>query len=152
MSNDFSIRTATAADVDGITRCVNSAYQHYIERIGKPPGPMLENYRDVVETHQVFVAVNDSDVVGILVLIHLNDAMMLDNIAVHPSFQGQGLGRRLMALAEEEAKKQGFSDIQLYTHQMMTENIAMYSKLGYVEVARRSEKGYDRVYMSKHLW
>ena len=50
-----------------------------------------------------------------------------------------------------QRKKQGYSNIQLYTHEMMTENITIYSKMGYVEVARRSEKGYERMYMNKQL-
>ena len=39
------IRVATAADVPAIEEIVNQAYRHYVARIGKPPGPMLEDYR-----------------------------------------------------------------------------------------------------------
>ncbi len=56
-----------------------------------------------------------------------------------------------MQLAENEAKGRGYSEIQLYTHEKMTENIAMYTNMGYVEVSRRVVNGYDRVYMSKQL-
>jgi hypothetical protein len=33
----------------------------------------------------------------------------------------------------------------------MTENIALYTRIGFVETHRISEKGYDRVYMTKQL-
>jgi hypothetical protein len=33
----------------------------------------------------------------------------------------------------------------------MTENIALYSRIGYVETRRVTEKGYDRVYMTKRV-
>ena len=33
----------------------------------------------------------------------------------------------------------------------MTENIALYLRIGFVETRRVSEKGYDRVYMTKQL-
>ena len=56
-----------------------------------------------------------------------------------------------MQLAEDEVKNRGYSEIQLYTHEKMTENIAMYTKMGYVEVSRRVVNGYDRVYMNKQL-
>jgi ribosomal protein S18 acetylase RimI-like enzyme len=72
-------------------------------------------------------------------------------VAVHPAYQGQGIGRRLLQLAEVEALRQGFAHIDLYTHERMTENIALYQRLGYVETARRTEKGYQRVYMRKTL-
>src|ERR1700753_4210575 len=42
--DEARIRAATAADVPAIAEIVNEAYRHYIARIGKPPGPMLDNY------------------------------------------------------------------------------------------------------------
>jgi hypothetical protein len=38
------IRAAIAADVPVIAQIVDHAYRHYIARMGKPPGPMLEDY------------------------------------------------------------------------------------------------------------
>ncbi len=149
--NRISIRRAVAADAEEIANCVKAAYEHYIPRMGKPPGPMLDNYDEVVETHHVTVAEHEGKIVGAIVLISLQDGVLLDNVAVHPTFQGQGLGKRLMQLAENEAKGRGYSEIQLYTHEKMTENIAMYTNMGYVEVSRRVVNGYDRVYMSKQL-
>ena len=57
----------------------------------------------------------------------------------------------LIDFAEAEARRRGFAEIQLYTHALMTENIALYRRIGFVETHRVSEKGYDRVYMSKRL-
>jgi hypothetical protein len=37
------------------------------------------------------------------------------------------------------------------THEAMTENQAIYARLGYVETGRRSEDGYRRIYMEKPL-
>ena len=131
--------------------CVESAYDHYIQRIGKPPGPMLDDYSQVVRQHQAFVAEADGQVVGVLVLIRKDEEILLDNVAVHPEFQGTGLGRRLIELAESESRRQGFKRLDLYTHERMTENIGLYERLGYAEVERRTEKGYKRVYMRKSL-
>ena len=39
----------------------------------------------------------------------------------------------------------------LYTHVLMTENQALYRRLGYVETGRVTEKGFDRVYMQLNL-
>ena len=150
-SNSISIRRATAADAEAIASCVKAAYQHYIERMGKPPGPMLDDYEQVVKNHHVTVAQHEVEIVGVLVLISLQDGVLLDNVAVLPLFQGQKLGKRLMQLAEGEVKSRGYSEIHLYTHEKMTENIAMYTKMGYVEVSRRVVNGYDRVYMTKQL-
>ena len=148
--NDI-IRPARAGDAEAVAAIVAAPYAVYVARMGKPPGPMLDDYDEVVKTHHVTVAVHEGEIVGALVLISLQDGVLLDNVAVHPTFQGQGLGKRLMQLAEDEVKSRGYSEIQLYTHEKMTENITMYTNMGYVEVSRRVVNGYDRVYMSKQL-
>ena len=146
-----SLRSATAADAGGIAECVRAAYSPYIERIGKPPGPMLDDYEKVVRDHRVHVVDDDGEIVGVLVLIEQEDGLMLDNIAVCPSRQGAGIGRRLMEHAEAEARRLGYAHVDLYTHQQMTENIALYARRGYEEIERRVERGYPRVYMRKRL-
>ncbi len=65
--------------------------------------------------------------------------------------QGQGLGRRLVAFAESEARRLGYAELRLYTHATMTENIALYTRLGFCETGRGREAGYDRVFMAKRL-
>ena len=47
-----------------------------------------------------------------------------------------------MAFVENEALNQGFSRLELYTHESMTENIGPYESLGYIETDRRTESGY----------
>ena len=149
MNIDITIRKARSSDAPGIKACVEDAYRHYIPRIGKPPGPMLDSYPEVIRKHQVYIAEYNEQIVGVLVLIREKDSILLDNVAVHPVHQGRGLGGRLVALAESEAKKQGYSHLDLYTHERMTENIGIYTHLGYLETDRRTERGYQRVYMRK---
>ena len=148
---DPVFRLAIASDVPVITNCVEAAYRHYMARIGKPPGPMLDNYSQVIQSHQVFVGEVSGEVAAVLVLIRDDNSILLDNIAVMPECQGIGLGTRLMQMAESEARKQGYSVIDLYTHELMTENIQIYKKLGYRVTDRRIESGYRRVYMRKDL-
>jgi ribosomal protein S18 acetylase RimI-like enzyme len=70
---------------------------------------------------------------------------------VRPDRQGSGLGRRLIAFAESAARRQGHTELRLYTHATMTENIALYTRLGFRETGRGREAGYDRVFMAKRL-
>ena len=145
------LRRATAADAPAVAACVAEAYSPYIARIGKPPGPMLDDYGEVLRKHRVFVLERERTIVAACVLIVEEQRALLDNVAVLPQFQGRGFGRRLVSRAEEEATRLGFTAIELYTHELMTENIALYGRLGYEEFARRTEKGYNRVYMRKAL-
>ena len=145
------IRGADKGDAAAIHDCVRAAYQHYVQRMGKAPGPMLEDYSAVIAQHHAFVAEQGRHLIGVLVLIELERGPLLDNVAVHPNHQGHGLGRQLVEFAESRAKAMGYDEIHLYTHEAMVENIAMYEHLGYEETERRREKGYDRVYMRKAL-
>ena len=145
------LRRATGADAAGIAQCVRAAYTHYVERIGTPPGPMLDDYDRVVRDHRAYVIDDGGDIVGVLVLMDKEDGLLLDNVAVLPSRQGEGIGCGLVEHAETEARRLGHGHLDLYTHQLMTENIAMYLRYGYEEIDRRTERGFPRVYMRKGL-
>lgn len=147
----MEIRPAQVENAAAITECVVAAYRHYIARIGKPPGPMLDDYTAVIEQHRVFILADGMRIIGVLVLIQQDRSLLLDNVAVHPEYQGRGLGRELVALAEEEALRLGYTAVTLYTNERMTENIGLYKKLGYMETERKTEQGYQRVYMRKSL-
>jgi len=92
-------------------------------------------------------------IVGVVVLTITGEGFLIDNVAVHPSRRGTGLGRALLqfAEAEAEARRAGFDALHLYTHEQMTENLALYSRIGYVEYDRRSQGAFSLVYMRKQL-
>jgi ribosomal protein S18 acetylase RimI-like enzyme len=145
------IRPARTGDDMAVRAVVHAAYAHYVARIGKPPGPMLDDYARRIADGQAWVIEDGGRIAGILVLEETPAGFLLDNIAVLPECQGMGYGRRLIDFAEAQARQRGFAEIQLYTHALMTENIALYRRIGFVETRRVSEHGYDRVYMSKRL-
>jgi N-acetylglutamate synthase-like GNAT family acetyltransferase len=145
------IRLAHATDVAAVTAIVNDAYSIYIARNGKTPGPMRDDYALLVADQRVHVLEHDNEVVGLVVLIPEQQTMLLDNVAVVPRAQGRGFGVRLIAFAEERARAAGFGVIRLYTQDIMTENLALYSRLGFVETHRGEAIGLQRVYMSKTL-
>jgi ribosomal protein S18 acetylase RimI-like enzyme len=157
LTKPVSVRTgvdiieAVPEDAEGMTDCVTASYSHYLPVMDIPPGPMLNDYGEMIEKHQAFVIKQELRVIGILVLMLFEKGFLLDNVAVHPEFQGQGLGKMLMDFAEKEARSQGYPEIYLYTHELMTDNIKMYGHLGYVETERRFEEGRPRVYMRKLL-
>ncbi|WP_428488244.1 GNAT family N-acetyltransferase [Rhodopila sp.] len=112
---------------------------------------MLDDYGALIRQGRVHVVDHNGAIGAILVLIPEQDALLLDNVAVAPAAQGLGLGRKMLQFAEQAARDAGYRCIRLYTHQAMTENIALYSRIGYVETHRGEEKGLPRVYMTKSL-
>jgi ribosomal protein S18 acetylase RimI-like enzyme len=147
-----SIRLATAADVPHIEQIVNDAYAPYISRIGRAPAPMNVDYQHLVATtSNASVLVENSSIVGVIVTVAAPDHLMIENVAVARTAQARGHGRTLLEHAERQARALGLVQIRLYTNAAMTENLAMYPRIGYVEVARRSEDGFERVYFAKDL-
>jgi ribosomal protein S18 acetylase RimI-like enzyme len=147
----YSFRPATEDDAPLVTGLVQAAYRHYVDRIGTTPGPMTQDYAWVVRNRQVTVAEVGGTITGVIVFGVDDEGFVIENVAVHPSQRGRGLGRALLELAEAEAVRIGFDAVHLYTHEKMTENLAWYSRIGYVEYDRRSQDDATLVYMRKRV-
>ena len=148
---EYSLRSANEVDAARVAALVNAAYVHYVERIGMPPRPMTDDYSEVISNQEVIVAESHGTIVGVIVLTVDEEGFLIDNVAVDPSHRGKGLGKALLEFAEAEARRAGFDSIYLYTHEKMTENLALYSTIGYVEYDRRSQGDFSLVFMRKHL-
>ena len=57
------IRRALPGDRTTVEAIVREAYSGYIERIGKPPGPMLDDYAALIESGAVNVAIESNDAI-----------------------------------------------------------------------------------------
>ena len=147
----YLFRSATSGDVAKVTAFVNAAYGHYEERIGVVPRPMTDDYTEFIQNCRVTLAESGEIIVGVIVLTVTDDGFLIENVAVDPSYRGKGIGKALLAFAEAEARRAGFDSIYLYTHEKMTENIALYSRIGYVEYERRSQEDFSLVYMRKQF-
>jgi len=147
----MTIRMATQDDVEQITRLVNAAYTTYLDRIEKPPAPMLADYAALIASGGVHVLILGAEIAGVLVIEAQDQALFIENVAVDAAFQGQGLGRRLMAFAERYACEHELRELRLYTNEVMVENLAFYRSLGFEEAERRVDDGYHRVFMRKSL-
>jgi N-acetylglutamate synthase-like GNAT family acetyltransferase len=145
------LRRATGDDIGAIEGLVAESFGKYVERIGKPPAPMLTDYAGMLDTSRIWVLVQGDAVIAVLVTQHQGDHLLLDTVAVSTSAQGGGYGRRLLELAERDAAEQGLSEVRLVTNEAMTENLVLYPRHGYRETHRAVQDGYRRVFFSKSL-
>lgn len=145
------IRQATPEQAAAVAECVSAAYEKYMGRIGREPAPMLADYAALIASGVVYVLQDDGGIKAVLVMILGDGFLLLENIAVRPASQRQGLGHQLMAFVEDRARASRLSEVRLYTNEAMTENLGFYARLGYEETDRRTEDGYRRVFMRKRL-
>ena len=154
-----AIRQAIAADLPAIRELTRHAYARYVDRMDVVPAPVRNDYEAEAAAGQIWVLnlaepaaeTSASGLAGVIVLIEAGDSLLIENVAVSPAAQGTGLGRRLMEFAEYQARARGLSRMTLYTNEVMTENLAIYARLGYHETSRAQQDGYRRVFMEKRL-
>ena len=148
MKKQWKIRQAVIKDSVELQECMELAYASYKDRMeGKRLPPMDVNYSDEIRDYPSWVAVSDGMVVGGLFMMFEKNYASIANIAIHPDFQGQGLGGGLMRFAETKAKDKGYSELRLATHILLIENVSLYLYLGWTEI----DQDEVRVYMKKDI-
>ena len=143
------IRAATAEDAAAIAAIVERAYAAYVPRIGRRPAPMDADHAGEIARGEAFVLEREDAVAGVIVLVSGDDHLVIENVAVDPDSQGLGLGTQLLEFADAVARERGLGEVRLYTHERMTENIALYRRRGFREIERRRERGFARVFFSR---
>ena len=148
MKKQWNIRKALNKDAEGLQNCMESAYACYQSRMGGNRLPPMDvDYALEIKDFPCYVAEYKGKIVGGLIMMFDEKDASIANIAVHREFQGQGLGGGLMRHAESIAKEMNFSEMNLVTHVLLTENISLYLHLGWVEIDRDDV----RVYFKKEI-
>ena len=112
---------------------------------------MDSDYEALLGQGRVWVAEDEGQVLGILVLEEAADHLLVENLAVAPRAQGRGVGRRLLDHADDRARAAGLPEVRLYTHERMTENLAYYPRRGFRETHRETQGEHRRVFFTKVL-
>jgi ribosomal protein S18 acetylase RimI-like enzyme len=148
LNNAGVIRRASAHDVARVGAIARAAFTKYVARIGREPSPMVADFGTEIAADHIMVIETGGAVDGYMIAWPQIDAYYIDNIAIDPARQGEGLGRQLIQHAIGEARRLHLPAIQLYTNVAMTENLAMYAHLGFVETHRgTTKKGFNVVYL-----
>lgn len=145
-------RPATRDDVDAVRDIVRAAYAKWVPLIGREPMPMKADYAAAIAEHDVDLLCDGDAVVGLIETEHRPDHLWIENVAVHPDRQGQGLGKRLLKWAEKRAEIAGTSELRLLTNEAFESNIKLYEKSGYkIDRTVPFHLGGTTVHMSKSI-
>jgi len=142
------IRTAVPSDAEWVGEVVGAAFAPYVERIGREPAPMNEDFDEAIARSEVYVPAEGE---AVIVLTPQDDHLLVRDVAVDPRSQRRGVGTRLMRFAELRAAELGLGEIRLFTNVAMVENQRFYAGLGYEETGRAEAHGYRRVFYRKAL-
>ncbi|MEZ5934815.1 MAG: GNAT family N-acetyltransferase [Alphaproteobacteria bacterium] len=136
------------------------AFDNYVEQsLAEEIDQIATYYRN--KDGSFFVAELSAQIVGMFGLESIgSDAMELRRMYVDPSVRGRGIGRLLLAHAEEQTRRSGKTRLVLSTSELQTAALSLYRSSGYAQlreelVTTQSNKtlgaGLRRFYFEKHL-
>jgi GNAT superfamily N-acetyltransferase len=113
---------------------------------------MTADYDRAVSAHMIDLYEVNGSLQALIETIAAKDHLLIENLAVHPDHQGNGLGELLLEHARDLARELGHGEIRLYTNAAFAANIAFYAKRGFSEYNRESfPKGGHLVRMKQRL-
>ncbi|HYR65915.1 MAG TPA: GNAT family N-acetyltransferase [Reyranella sp.] len=150
-SETVKLVQASPADAAAIRELTRKAYAKWVPLIGREPKPMTADYAEAVRKHRFDLLYADDVLAALIETIKGADHLLIENVAVSPSWQGKGYGRLLMAHAEALAASFNFREVRLYTNKLFVENVQLYLKLGYRVDREEEVTGGTAVHMSKQM-
>ena len=165
------ITKASLQDIPALTVLINSAYRGETSKKGwTTEANLLEGKRtDEQEMTEIFLdpkntilkyTENDT-IIGSVLLVEKGHQLYLGMLTVSPELQNSGIGKKMLAEAENHAKALGLSSIIMTVISVREELIAWYKRHGYVDTGEReafpvseihvtiSEKPLEFIYLEK---
>jgi ribosomal protein S18 acetylase RimI-like enzyme len=101
----------------------------------------------LIDGHFLFTVEADGEDAGWLWLGPMKDVSTwyVWDVAVHEAFRGRGIGRATMALAEEFARSQGATMMQLNVFAYNEPAIGLYGSMGYTVTSMHMQKPLERL-------
>ncbi len=157
MTNDTQPRIATAADAEAIATLVNRAF--LVERFFVDGDRTnAAEIRELLSSGS-FLLLEDDGALAACVYVELRgERGYFGLLAVEPSLQGKGLGRRLVDAAEAQCRAAGCRAVDILVVDLREELPPFYEKLGYARTGTepfsepgRAKRPCEFIAMSKPL-
>ena len=130
--------------LEAIILSVTWSHIEILKKEEKGSGEVLKKLKEKAHEESLILAYDTEKLVGCVFANDLPRSLYIGKLAILPSYQGQGIGQRLVAACSQLAKKKGLKTLQLQTRIELIENQKYFGKLGFIKTAEGSHEGYKR--------
>jgi ribosomal protein S18 acetylase RimI-like enzyme len=149
---DIKIEYGIAEDLDELAQLYDDLNDYLAEHINYPGWkkglyPVRENAVNGIKARHLYTAKYNGKIVGSIILSHepetayreakwqmendYSKIFVIHTLVVHPEYINSGVGKKLMAFAQEEGLKQGMEAVRLDVYEKNAPAIHLYEKSGY---------------------
>ncbi|MFH6996898.1 GNAT family N-acetyltransferase [Flavobacterium sp. FlaQc-57] len=167
------ITKATLQDIPALTILINSAYRGETSKKGWTTEAHLldgkrTNEEELTETildpkNTILKYTENNQIIGSVLLVEKEHQLYLGMLTVSPELQNSGIGKKMLAEAENHAKSLGLTSIIMTVISVREELIAWYKRHGYADTGEReafpeseihvtiSEEPLEFIYLEKKI-
>jgi predicted N-acetyltransferase YhbS len=155
MTGVVTIRPARDRDAAAVAALIRRCFAELA--VDPPPSALGETAESVaaqIRASGGAVAVSAGAVVGAVLWAEREGGLYIGRLSVAPDHRRAGVARRLVAAAEQEARRRELGRLHLGTRLALAGNRAFFAACGFGECGRFSHPGYAQptwVAMEKHL-
>ncbi|OCB77823.1 N-acetyltransferase [Flavobacterium piscis] len=167
------ITKATLQDIPSLNILINSAYRGETSKKGwTTEAHLLEGKRTteeelteiILDSKNTFLKFTENDqIIGSVLLVEKEHQLYVGMLTVSPELQNSGIGKKMLAEAENHAKSLALFTLSMTVVSVRTELIAWYKRHGYVDTGKRepfpssdihiniSDKPLEFIYLEKKI-
>lgn len=138
---------ATFDRYDELLTLIRDAFAYMDGRIDPPSSAHAltsEGLKEKASAEIGFVVADGPVLVGCIFCKPEIDCLYIGKLAVAAAYQGKGVGRLLLASAEEAAHSRRLPALRLQTRIELIENHRMFAAWGFIETGRTAHPGFTR--------
>lgn len=154
---DIEIIKASLSDIDEVEKLYNDLCDFLVKKDYNPGFrkgyyPTRQEVLYFLEGDALYVAKVDGKIVGSIALTHngnaetnerlkfdetnYSDMLYIHIFVVHPNYQHQGIGSKILSFSEQCAMKEGAKAIRLYVYEKNYVAIKSYEKSGFIYIGK----------------
>ncbi|MEZ2223931.1 GNAT family N-acetyltransferase [Rhizobium sp. RCC_161_2] len=132
---------------DELLTLILASFAYMNGRIDPPSSALSltpQSLKEKARTEIGFIALDGNQLAGCIFCRPEAESLYIGKLAILPSEQGKGIGRRLLTLAETTALERGLNALRLETRIELTGNHATFARWGFRKTAENRHAGFDR--------